>query len=73
MTCPLKVSRVNTAESEMTVEIAQLKAIEGALRDALRLGKNRICLRTDADKIIDKLNTELQNDVTYVKPAHDVT
>jgi ribonuclease HI len=60
----MPVSRVNTAESEMTVEIAQLKAIEGALRDGLRLGKNRICLRTDSDKIIEKLNNELQNDVT---------
>ena len=68
----MPVSRVNTAESDMTIEIAQLKAIEGSLRDALRLGKNRICLRTDSDKIIDKLNSELQNDVTYVHVDHSL-
>ena len=47
---------------EKTKQIAQAKAIEGALRDALRLGKNRVCVRTDADKLIEKLNTDLRND-----------
>ena len=47
----------------MTRDIAQLKAIEGALRDALRFGKNRICVRTDAEKLIDKLNNDIRNDL----------
>ena len=46
----------------MNRKTAQAKAIEGALRDALRFGKNRVCVRTDADKLIEKLNTDLRND-----------
>jgi len=67
----LPVSRVNTADCEMTIEIAQLKAIEGALHDALRLGKNRVCLRTDCDKMIEKFNTELQNDISMFSTSKD--
>jgi len=66
----LPVSRVNTAESEMTRDIAQAKAIEGALRDALRFGKNRVCVRTDADKLIEKLNTDLRNDFNGYVPYY---
>ena len=35
-----------------------MKAIEGAIRDGMRFGKNRISVRSDSQRIVDRFNQD---------------
>lgn len=54
---PPRSDPINNAASLQ--DLADLKAVEGALRDGMRFGKNRICVRSDSKTIVDRLNKEV--------------
>ncbi|CBY22058.1 unnamed protein product [Oikopleura dioica] len=49
----------------MDALIAEVIGVEGALRDSLRLGKNRVCVRCDSEHAVEKLNKELKLGVQF--------
>jgi len=64
-------ARTEPPNSSATLQdLADLKAVEGALRDGMRFGKNRICVRSDSVRIVDRLNTEIDEYFQFGEGNH---
>jgi len=53
-----------------TQDVADMKAIEGAIRDGMRFGKNRISVRSDSQRIVDRFNQEFDDYFQFGEGNH---
>ena len=44
--------------------------LKGALRDGMRFGKNRICVRSDSSRIVERLNREIDEHFQFGESNH---
>lgn len=63
--------RSEPAHPTVTVQdAADLKAVEGALRDGMRFGKNRICVRSDSTRVVERLNADIDEHFQFGEGNH---